>query len=87
MKLSGSIISGEFDEFMNEFSIEQVKTFYTKSTLTENQLDAIYDYLHKHKDEGDGQILTLYDQLPVRLTQEETNQLLEDLNKIKTFYQ
>ncbi|MCT8138432.1 hypothetical protein H1D32_12165 [Anaerobacillus sp. CMMVII] len=87
MKINGNIISGEFDEQMNEFSLESVKHFLTTSTLRKNQLDSLYDYLNKHKDEADGQVLTLYDQLPVRLNQEETNQLLADLDKIKTYYQ
>jgi hypothetical protein len=58
----------------------------TNSTLNENQLKTLYDYLNKHKNEDDGQILTLYDQMPVRLSQEEINQLMNELDKIKNWF-
>ncbi len=86
MKVTGTIISGDFDEEMNEFSLESVKHFLTKSTLRKNQLDTLYQYLNLHKNEEDGQVITLYDQLPVRLTKEETGQFLEDLDQIKKLY-
>ncbi|RXJ04516.1 hypothetical protein DS745_03795 [Anaerobacillus alkaliphilus] len=86
MKVTGSIISGEFDEQMNEFSLESVKHFLTRSTLRKNQLDTLYQYLTLHKNEEDGQVITLYDQLPLRLTQEETSMFIEDLDQIKKLY-
>lgn len=55
MNLKGSIISGEFDELMNEFSIETFKHFSTKSTLKGNQVHTLCEFLNKHKDELDGQ--------------------------------
>lgn len=36
MLLTGNIISGEFDEVMNEFSIQRVKHFTTESTIKES---------------------------------------------------
>ncbi|MBO8178257.1 MAG: hypothetical protein H0Z31_12465 [Bacillus sp. (in: Bacteria)] len=86
MKLQGDIISGEFNQLKNEFYLQRVKHFTTNSTLNENQLKTLYDYLNKHKNEADGQILTLYDQMPVRLSQEEINQLMNELDKIKNWF-
>jgi len=87
MKIEGTIISGEFDFSMNEFSIHTVKYFHTESTLKERQLLMLYEYLTKHKDEDGGQFVTLYDQLPVHLTRRELNDLIEDLQKVKSLYE
>ncbi|MFZ7942598.1 hypothetical protein [Neobacillus sp. 19] len=86
MLLTGNIISGEFDELMNEFSLQKVKHFTTESTIKESQLKSMYDYLKKHRDDTDGQIITLYDQMPVRLSQEEVNLFISDLEKVQLMY-
>ncbi|PGT90163.1 MULTISPECIES: 2OG-Fe(II) oxygenase [Bacillaceae] len=87
MKIEGTIISGEFDFSMNEFSIHTVKRFHTESTLKERQISMLYEYLTKHKDDDGGQFVTLYDQLPVHLTGKEMNDLIEDLRKVKSLYE
>ncbi len=87
MKLNGSIITGDFDQSNNEFMLEKVKHFSTESTLKETQLNNLYDFLYKNKDDSDGLVLTLYDQMLIRLNQEEINQLIQDLNNVRTFYQ
>lgn len=87
MILNGSIISGEFDQLTNEFVLQKIKHFTTESTIKENQLKALSEYLNKHKHESDGQILSLYDQMLVPLSKEEINQLIEDLDEIKPLYQ
>ncbi|AZU61926.1 hypothetical protein [Neobacillus mesonae] len=86
MLLTGNIISGEFDELMNEFSLQKVKHFTTESTIKEKQLKNINDYLKKHRNDIDGQIITLYDQMPIRLSQEEINLLISDLEKVQLMY-
>lgn len=86
MFLQGSIITGEFDSLMNEFYLQKVKNFELESVLKENQINNIYDYLKKHQDEEDGQIITLYDQMLVRLSQNEINQLISDLEKVMSMY-
>ncbi|MBU7591694.1 hypothetical protein [Metabacillus halosaccharovorans] len=86
MKVDGVIISGDFDDAMNEFSIQKIKQFYTESTLRQSQLNLLYDYLEKHKHEEGGQFITLYDQLPVHLSKDEIYQLLNDLKKVKELY-
>jgi hypothetical protein len=86
MFLQGTIISGEFDSSMNEFSLQKVKNFNTESVLKENQINNIYHYLKVHQSENDGQIITLYDQMPVLLSQKEINQLICDLERVMSMY-
>ncbi|HLS07728.1 hypothetical protein [Lentibacillus sp.] len=86
MQLDGEIISGEFDRATNEFVLQKVKHLTTESTLNENQINALASYLHKNKHESDGQVLTLYDQILVRLSQEEVGQFLNDLEAVKSWY-
>ncbi|RFU62850.1 hypothetical protein [Peribacillus glennii] len=84
--LEGNILSGEFDGYTNEFAIQKVKEFHTQSVINQNQLASLYEYLKKHQDDQDGQIITLYDQMPLRLTQHEIQQLLYDLKEIQSLY-
>lgn len=86
MILRGHIISGEFDEQTNEFSLLHIKHFSTQITLKETQLNTLLNYLNNHLDKDD-QVLTLYDQMPLRLNNEEINQLASDLKKVKSLYQ
>ncbi|WP_100399067.1 hypothetical protein [Bacillus sp. FJAT-44742] len=86
MKIQGNIIAGEFDEKMNEFTLQEIKYFATQSTLRINQFNTLYEYLCKHQNESDRQVLTLYDQMPVYLTKKEIRQLIEDLRTIKPLY-
>jgi len=86
MFVKGNIIAGEFDSTINEFSLQKVKNFETESVLNENQLNNIYHYLIKNQQEEDGQIIPLYDQMLVRLAQNEVNQLIVDLEKVMSLY-
>ncbi|MGM0751906.1 MAG: hypothetical protein ACQET6_08225 [Bacillota bacterium] len=86
MFLQGTIIAGEFDSSTNEFSIQKVKDFDTESVLKKNQIDTIYHYLKSHQHEDDGQIITLNDQMPLRLSQIEMNQLILDVEKVLSMY-
>ncbi|MEH7438117.1 hypothetical protein V7182_11630 [Neobacillus drentensis] len=86
MFVQGTIIAGEFDSTMNEFSIQKVKDFETESILNVNQINNVYNYLKKHQHEEDGQIITLYDQMPVRLAQNEVNQLISDIERVMSMF-
>ncbi|UTR09885.1 hypothetical protein MM300_18665 [Evansella sp. LMS18] len=86
MQVNGQIISGEFDESANQFVLQQIKHSQTESALTEKQLNTLCDYLNKHRDEPEGQIVTLYDQLLVPLSQEEVVQLLSELEELRGMY-
>lgn len=86
MFLNGSIIDGIFDSSVNEFTLQRVKNFDTQSVLNETQLNNIYQYLSVHRDNEDGQIITLYDQMPLRLSKEESSQLIGDIEKVMSMY-
>ncbi|MBP1949660.1 hypothetical protein [Virgibacillus litoralis] len=86
MILNGNIISGEFDDLTNEFVLQKIKHFSTESTIKENQLNDLSEYLNNHKHEADGQILTLYDQMLVPLSRKEIIHFLEDLDKVRALY-
>lgn len=86
MLVQGTIIGGNFDESMNEFSLTRMKNLYTESVLSEKQMNNIYQYLLLHRDSEDGQIVTLYDQMPLRLSKEEINQLIGDLEEVMSKY-
>ncbi|WP_456279436.1 hypothetical protein [Bacillus sp. AK128] len=86
MHIEGNIISGEFDAGTNEFYIQQVKGFETGSVLNKNQFTKLYHYLRQHEDQHDGQIITLYDQMPVILTQLQIKQLVVDLENLQAMY-
>lgn len=83
---NGNIISGEFDAENNQFSLQQVKHLTTETTISESQLKSLYQYLKNHLDDTDGHIITLYDQLPVRLSQEEIHFFISDLEDIQSMY-
>lgn len=86
MQLQGQLITGEFDEGSNEFSLQTLKHFSLETTINEIQFHKLYDYLKKHEEDPDGQIITLYDQLPFRLTQKELHLLLSDLEQVQALY-
>lgn len=80
------ILSGIFDEAENEFTLQQVKHHVTESSLQKNQLHAIYDYLMHHEEDQEGLVLTLYDQMPVKLTQDEIQEILRDIEEINQYF-
>ena len=84
--LNGQIISGNFDQDINKFSVMKIKQFSTQTVLNEKQTSSLYYYLKSHSDEEDGQIVTLYDQMPIKLSQNEVGGLIEDLERIRKMY-
>ncbi|PLS17989.1 hypothetical protein CVD28_09905 [Bacillus sp. M6-12] len=87
MILEGHIISGDFDQANNEFSLQRVKNLSTESVLNQAQINNIYSYLKQNQNDSSGQILTLYDQMPVHLSQDEINQLILDLEQVQSMYE
>ncbi|TFB21342.1 hypothetical protein E3U55_08480 [Filobacillus milosensis] len=86
MNVEGQLISGEFDSSRQEFLIKEIKNLTTESTVNENELGLIHDYLLAHQDEDGGQILSLNDQLLVQLNQSEVQQILQDLEDIRKLF-
>ncbi|WP_226579084.1 hypothetical protein [Halobacillus litoralis] len=87
MEWKGKIISGEFEDQGEDFILHQVKHFSTTSTLNESQVNSIYNYLSKAESDRDGQILTLNDQMLIRLSQEEIRLVMDDLEYIRSQYE
>lgn len=85
--LHGSIISGVFDAEASAFEIQKVKNLNTQSMLNKIQCETLYRYLALHENDEDGQIITLYDQMPLMLTRQEICSLKDDLEQIKKLYQ
>ncbi|MCP1158559.1 MULTISPECIES: hypothetical protein [Bacillaceae] len=84
--ISGNIISGEYDDQAEHFSISMIKHFKTQSILTKDQAIQLLDYLYRHRDEEGGQVITLNDQMPLRISSEEINSLILDLEKIESHF-
>jgi hypothetical protein len=85
--LKGQIISGVFDQTVNTFSVKKIKQFSTQTVLNKKQTSSLYYYLKSHLEDEDGQIVTLYDQMPVKLSQPEVGRLVEDLERIRQMYE
>lgn len=83
--IKGIIISGEFDQVENIFTLQEVKNFPTETLLKKEQLQELSVYLQKNLDK-DGQILSLYDQLLVRFSNDEIEAFLADIETIQTLY-
>jgi hypothetical protein len=84
--INGQIISGEFDSQLNEFILQKVKNQTTESILKENQFSRLYRYLKNQEGSAGYQIITLYDQMLIPLSQEDIKALLSDLEQIQHLY-
>ncbi|MGX1902145.1 hypothetical protein ACT3HK_12450 [Thermolongibacillus altinsuensis] len=79
--IEGRIISGEYDHEMNVFTIQKLKQFSVQSILHPHQMQHLSNY---YQNEDKEQIVILYDQMPVRLSQEEIKQFVADLDEIQS---
>ncbi|KON88405.1 hypothetical protein AF332_17380 [Sporosarcina globispora] len=84
--LQGNIITGVYDAEASSFEIRKVKNFTIQSILSKNQCENLYNYLSLHEEDEGGQIITLYDQMPLMLTRQEICSLKKDLENIKKLY-
>ncbi|KPH74042.1 hypothetical protein NSA56_08510 [Oceanobacillus caeni] len=75
----GDIFSGEFLEDNENFYLTQVKSMETGSELSLTQLIQLGNYLAKQQDSF---MLTVNDQIPIMLKEEEMDLLLDDLSNI-----
>ena len=76
-----NIFTGEIEN--NEYVLKQVKNMETQSVMNKQQLTAIADYLAKAVHHDDQHIITINDQLPIRLSNVEANQLLTEIEQIQ----
>ena len=84
--IKGDLISGQFDSGEKVFSLQKVKNFPIQTELTERLTDHLYRYLKVNEQDEEGLILTLYDQMPIMITRNEVQQLLRDLERVKTLF-
>jgi hypothetical protein len=81
--INGQILSGKVDYNKEEFIVEQIKMISTESVINEFQLQKIYNQLTNLEDE-ESFVLTVNEQLPLRLDAEEINLLKLELEHIRS---
>lgn len=81
--MNGSVISGEIFPEKDEFYVKKIKNFETESILNLNQINAIYDYLSKASHYDNFHIVTINDQLLIKLNNEEIQLMLKDFDQVK----
>ncbi|MFC4323130.1 hypothetical protein [Litchfieldia salsa] len=67
----------------NEYLLKQVKQIPTQSIMKKTQIQALSDYLAKVVHHDEQHIITINDQLPIRLSNDEANQLINELEQIE----
>lgn len=80
VEFTGRIVAGEVDAINQSFYLTQVKNLETKSQISRDQLNQIYQYL---KQQDDSCMLTINDQIPVLLQEKDINAFMYDLTQIK----
>lgn len=81
--MENTIFLGTINHQTNEFILRKVKDFETRTVFNENQLQRIFDYLQKTKNEENLPVIIINDQLPVRLNKQEIRQLITEIEKIR----
>ncbi|MEH7224998.1 hypothetical protein V7112_14410 [Bacillus sp. JJ1566] len=77
-----SLIAGEIEE--GAYILRQFKHLRTQSVISRERVEAICDYLIKSIESGEQEnFITLNDQMPVRISHEEMEELLEELLNIR----
>lgn len=86
MKFEGHILSGEFDLQSNEFSLHQIKHIIVESVINESKFNHLFSYLKSHEDDNDGQVISLHDQVLVKLSKDEIKELISDLQTVQSYF-
>lgn len=86
-KFEGIMVYGDYDGESNEFTLKRIKNIFTETSLTERQMSDLYNYLKRHEEDDDGQIISFYDQLLLKLNPNEIKVLLTDLEDVLSKYQ
>jgi hypothetical protein len=75
------MISGEYNNEMNIFTIQKLKPFFVPSVFQPHQMQHLSDYLKNHQNEEEGQVIILYEQMTVRLSKKEIKQIHSGFRK------
>jgi len=85
--IEGIMLHGNYDESDQEFTLKRIKNIYTETSLNESQLENLYAYLKAHEHDQDGQIVSFYDQLLLKLTPDEIKILVAELENVLSMYE
>ncbi|MEH7237362.1 hypothetical protein [Bacillus sp. JJ1562] len=76
------LIAGEIEEGV--YVLTQFKHLQTQSVISRERLEAICNYLVKKVESGEQEhFITLNDQMPVRISHSEMEELLEELIEVQ----
>ncbi|WP_053218709.1 hypothetical protein [Virgibacillus senegalensis] len=78
----GVLFSGEFSDDDELFYLRRVKNLQTQSVLSNRQLEQLHHYLSRQNSRKESCTITVNDQIPILLNQEEAKQLLSELDEI-----
>ncbi|SDM17136.1 hypothetical protein [Sediminibacillus halophilus] len=78
----GALFSGEFSDDDELFYLRRVKNLQTQSILSNRQLEQLHHYLSRQNSRQESCTITVNDQIPVLLNQQEAEQLLTELDEI-----
>ncbi|MCT2535970.1 hypothetical protein NC661_08610 [Aquibacillus koreensis] len=76
----GAVFSGEMDH--DAFLLTQVKSISTQSILSKHQLNNLFTYLSHNAERNESCTITVNDQLPLLLSNEDVHALLKDITTI-----
>ncbi|MFC3041043.1 hypothetical protein ACFOGI_12420 [Virgibacillus xinjiangensis] len=83
-RFNGAVFRGELDIAEETFYLTQVKSLSTQSTLSEKQLVQLSRYLEKQSDTC---TITVNDQLPILLKEDEIEMLQQEISRILSSFQ
>ncbi|QTN00259.1 hypothetical protein ERJ70_13695 [Sediminibacillus dalangtanensis] len=78
----GVLFSGEFSDDDELFYLRRVKNLQTQSILSNRQLEQLHHYLSRQNNRQESCTITVNDQIPILLNQQEAKQLLSELDEI-----
>ncbi|MDQ0337245.1 hypothetical protein J2S00_000015 [Caldalkalibacillus uzonensis] len=77
------IFEGEIDPVSNNYVLKKVKNLETQSVISPEQIQTIYKHLSKVLNSSEDYVITVNDQMPIRLSHDDIKQLLIELEEIK----
>ena len=80
--IEGQIFSGILDTESLSFTLESVKNIATESVLSKDQLSHLLNYLRKAQAGNNSVFITINDQIPLKLSYEEVEQLFNEISLI-----
>ncbi|MBB6452319.1 hypothetical protein HNQ94_000764 [Salirhabdus euzebyi] len=79
----GQVVQGELNTVEDEFILTNIKHLITQSVIQHKQLDLLQQYLQSKAEQKESCILTVNDQIPVKLNEGEVLLLIKELAEIQ----